>query len=46
MGGLVSFANVHGPEDNPFGSPINFKKNFPAENFEYFESSSDIFTKK
>ena len=30
LGSLVSFANFHGPEDNPFGSTTNFKKFFPA----------------
>ena len=44
LGSLVSFANFHGPEDNPFGSTTNFKKFFPAWNFKHFESSSDIFT--
>ena len=29
-GGLVSFVNFGGPEDNPFGSTKNFKKVFPA----------------
>ena len=30
MGGLVSFVNFRGPEDNPFGSTTNSKKKFPA----------------
>ena len=28
MGGLVSFLNFHGPEENPFSRTTNFKKNF------------------
>ena len=30
MGGLVSFVNFHGPEDNPFGSTTNFKRFLPT----------------
>ena len=30
MGGLVSFVNFYGPEDNPFGSTTNFKRFFPT----------------
>ena len=29
MGGIVSFVNFHGPEDDPFGSTTNLKKKIP-----------------